>query len=82
MIYWYKFRLRGLSIGCQPKDFVDHDHTIGRFGAVAYNRKLSDQEIDAYELDPMMGTGCTSNIDTPDEHARQMEKFWTEGDES
>jgi hypothetical protein len=26
-------------------------------------------------------TGLTSNIETPDEHARQMEKFW-EGDES
>lgn len=51
--HWYKYRLRGLSIGCQPKGFVSYDALIGKFGAVAYERELTEQEIQAYELEPV-----------------------------
>ncbi|MBK1611691.1 hypothetical protein JCR31_28015 [Bacillus cereus] len=49
-MHWYEFRLRGLSLGAQPKDFVDVNHEHGRFGAVAYNRELTEEEIERYEL--------------------------------
>ena len=51
MRHWYKYRLRGFSLGCQPKDFVAHDVQIGKFGAVAYERELMEEEIQAYELE-------------------------------
>jgi hypothetical protein len=53
MIYWYKYRLRGLSPGCQPDDFIDHDGSVGKFGAVAYDRELTRKEVEGYELEPM-----------------------------
>lgn len=51
--YWYKYRLRGFSLGCQPKDFVEVDHEHGKWGAVAYNRPLTDKEISDHELNDM-----------------------------
>lgn len=48
--YWYEYRLRGFSLGCQPKDFVDVDNAHGKWGAVAYNRELTDEEVNEYEL--------------------------------
>jgi hypothetical protein len=45
MRQWYKYKFRGLSIGCQPDDFVSHDVQIGKFGAVAYDRELTEEEI-------------------------------------
>lgn len=48
--HWYAYRLRGFSLGCQPKGFVDKDESYGKFGAVAYNRKLTKEEVSAYEL--------------------------------
>jgi hypothetical protein len=53
MRHWYKYKLRGLSPGCQPKDFVSYDMQIGKFGAVAYDRELTKEEIEAYELEPV-----------------------------
>lgn len=53
--YWYEFRLRGLSPGAQPKGFVDADASYGRFGAVAYDRPLTDAEIEGYELNVIKG---------------------------
>lgn len=50
-IYWYTYRLRGFSIGCQPSGFIKHDDSIGRHGAVAYDRELTEEEISEYELD-------------------------------
>lgn len=50
MKYWYTYRLRGFSIGCQPKGFVDSDETVGRFGAIAYDRPLTEAECYEYEL--------------------------------
>jgi hypothetical protein len=57
MRHWYKYRLRGFSLGCQPDDFVSHDVLIGKFGAVAYNRKLSEEEIQEFELEPVRVEG-------------------------
>ncbi len=51
--YWYEYRLRGFSLGCQPKGFVETDSSLGRHGAVAYDRPLTKQEIDEYELNPI-----------------------------
>lgn len=49
-MHWYEYIHRGLSPGCQPRGFVDHDESKGRFGWVAYDRKLTDQEMNDYEL--------------------------------
>ena len=53
MKYWYEYKLRGFSVGCQPKGFVDKDLSTGRYGAVAYDRPLTDHEIEEYELKPI-----------------------------
>jgi hypothetical protein len=57
MRHWYKYKFRGHSIGCQPDDFVSHDVQIGKFGAVAYDRELTEEEIQAYELEPVRVEG-------------------------
>ena len=54
VVYRYGMRLRGFSIGCQPKDgFLDReDDESGRYyDILVYDRELSDQEVEAYELD-------------------------------
>jgi hypothetical protein len=51
MKHWYELRLRGISPGCQPNGFVDVDHTKGRWGIVAYDRQLTDEELEQYEMD-------------------------------
>jgi hypothetical protein len=51
MTFWYAYRLRGFSLGCQPKDFVAQDESIGNFGGVAYHRPLTKKELDEFELD-------------------------------
>ncbi|MGG3987480.1 Rho termination factor N-terminal domain-containing protein [Bacillus smithii] len=51
-LYWYQYRLRGLSPGCQPDDFIKVDHSKGRFGIIAYNRPLTQKELNEYELLP------------------------------
>jgi hypothetical protein len=53
MRHWYKYRSRGFSPDCQPNDFVSYDVQIGKFGAVAYDRELTEEEIQAYELKPV-----------------------------
>lgn len=54
MMYKYGMRLRGYSIGCQPKDgllFVRDDPDYRYHNILFYNRKLTDQEVSDYELD-------------------------------
>lgn len=51
-LFWYEYRLRGLSPGCQPNDFIKVDHSKGRFGIIAYNRPLTQKELNEYELLP------------------------------
>jgi hypothetical protein len=53
MRHWYTYRLRGFSLGCQPDDFVSYDRLIGKHGAVAYERELTEEELDQYELEPV-----------------------------
>ena len=50
----YGMRLRGFSIGCQPKEgFVDRqDDPTGKYHDILiYDRKLTDKELAEYELD-------------------------------
>ena len=50
----YGMRLRGFSIGCQPKEgFVDRqDDPTGKYHDILiYDRKLTDNELAEYELD-------------------------------
>lgn len=53
-LYWYAYRLRGFSLGCQPKGFVERNEDYGRFGSIAYNRQLTEQELSDYELDEII----------------------------
>ena len=54
MEYRYGMRLRGFSIGCQPRQgFIERlDDTSGRYyDILAYDRQLTETEINDYELD-------------------------------
>ncbi|WP_137743284.1 defense against restriction DarA-related protein [Robertmurraya siralis] len=51
-IHWYAYRLRGFSLGCQPKGHIKVDHSKGRHGIIAYDRELTQKELDDYELIP------------------------------
>ena len=54
----YGMRLRGFSIGCQPKEgFVEReDDPEGKYwDVIVYDRPLSDEEIDSYDLDFIEG---------------------------
>lgn len=54
VVYRYGMRLRGFSIGCQPKDgFLDRedDSTGKHYDILLYDRQLTDREVEAYELD-------------------------------
>ncbi|WP_236583364.1 MULTISPECIES: hypothetical protein [Bacillus amyloliquefaciens group] len=54
-LYWYEYRLRGFSLGCQPGGHIKVDHNRGRFGAVAYSKPLTEQQLRDYELLPISG---------------------------
>jgi len=49
-IFWYELKFRGISPGCQPKDFIECDHTKGKYGILAYNRKLTTEELNSYDM--------------------------------
>lgn len=54
MRYRYGMRLRGFSIGCQPKDGlrdIEGDKTGRYWNILGYDRKLTDEECRDYELD-------------------------------
>lgn len=54
MQYAYGMRLRGFSIGCQPKQgFVERvwDRSETYWDILIYDRKLSEAELREYELD-------------------------------
>ena len=56
--WFYGMRLRGFSIGCQPKEgFVERldDPTGEYWDIIVYDRALSDKEVDAYDLDFVEG---------------------------
>ncbi|HHB2481370.1 TPA: hypothetical protein ACORDH_002821 [Bacillus cereus] len=56
MKYWYEYRLRGCSLGAQPKGFIEVNHEHGKWGAVAYDRPLTQKELIDYELNDMNKT--------------------------
>lgn len=50
----YGMRIRGFSIGCQPKaGFIERiDDTTGKYwDIIIYDRKLTDEETTTYSLD-------------------------------
>lgn len=49
-LYWYEYRLRGYSLGCQPNGHKKVIHDIGRHGIIGYDRPLTSQELNAFEL--------------------------------
>lgn len=49
-LYWYEMTLRPLSPFCQPKNHIEYDDTKGRHGIVAYDRQLTVNELEEYEL--------------------------------
>ncbi|MNH75572.1 hypothetical protein D3C73_278160 [compost metagenome] len=49
-LYWYEMRLRPVSIGCQPSDFVKVEHNKGNHGIVAYDRPLKENELIDYDM--------------------------------
>lgn len=51
--FWYEYKHRGYSPGCQPKGVVAVDHDHGKFGAVAYKEALTEKQIQEYELIPL-----------------------------
>lgn len=58
LLYYYGMRLRGFSIGCQPKEgFVERrdDDTGKYYDILIYNRPLTDKELADYELDYLGG---------------------------
>lgn len=52
-VYRYGMRLRGFSIGCQPKGVLDReDDATGKYyDILVYDRKLTEKELEDYELD-------------------------------
>lgn len=54
--YFYGMRLRGYSLGCQPMNglimVMDDDKGLYH-NILVYLRKLSEQELSDYELDPI-----------------------------
>lgn len=52
-MYKYGMRLRGFSMGCQPMNgLIDWQDTDGKYySELTYNRKLSTEECEQYDLD-------------------------------
>lgn len=50
MKYKYTYRTRGFSIGCQPEDFKSFKQEDQKFETVYYDRELTAEEIEEYEL--------------------------------
>ena len=48
--YWYEMVQRPPDIGCQPKDMVEINHDIGRHGIVAYERELTERELNTFTM--------------------------------
>jgi len=49
-LYWYEMCRRPVSLGCQPKGFVEFDDDKGKQGIVAYDRELSYKELSDFEM--------------------------------
>lgn len=49
-LYWYEMLHRPVSLGCQPKGFVDFIEDKGNHGIVAYEKELTDKELSDFEM--------------------------------
>ncbi|TFJ91535.1 LPD25 domain-containing protein [Lentibacillus salicampi] len=49
-LYWYEMCNRPVSLGCQPKGFLEFDDDKGKHGIVAYDRKLTEKELNDFEM--------------------------------
>ena len=49
-LYWYEMYMRPLGPGCQPKGIVKFVEDKGRWGLVAYDRPLTEEVLDDYEM--------------------------------
>ena len=62
VVYLYGMKFRGFSPGCQPLTglrFVNDDIMAEYHNILAYNRVLTKQEEDQYELD-YIGSRCVT----------------------
>ena len=48
--YVYEMTARPVSIGTQPKGFTWFDESKGNWGIVAYDRELTEKELQEYEM--------------------------------
>lgn len=56
MKYAYGMRLRGFSLGCQPKNgllYRTDDNTGKYYDIIVYDRELTDEELYNYDLDSL-----------------------------
>lgn len=54
-LHWYEMKARPVSIGCQPDGFIEFDDDQGSNGIVAYDRPLTDKELDEFEMSAWQG---------------------------
>ena len=51
-LYRYGMRLRGFSIGCQPREgLIECEKSSEYHDELIYDRKLTEEEIEEYELE-------------------------------
>ena len=53
MRYIYGLKMRPFSPGAQPKEgflYANEESKLAKYGIVCYDRELSEQEVDEYEL--------------------------------
>lgn len=53
MEYRYGMRLRGFSIGCQPKGVIRREDSDKYWDIIVYDRPLTEEEIRHYSLTPL-----------------------------
>ena len=72
--YKYGMRLRGYSPGAQPRqglinvdDGTDYVERYGRYyhSILTYDRKLTEHELFAYELDDLTGIDLKPDVERP-----------------
>ena len=49
-MFKYTYKTRGFSIGCQPKGFVEVKQEEHEFETLYYDRELTKEEIEEFEL--------------------------------
>ena len=82
MTYTYGMKLRGFSIGCQPKEgFIERkDDTTGKYyDVIVYERELTNEEIEHYGLERIeKGNKMNNTKATVIPMIKQLESLFTE----